>query len=53
MGLKVIIFYIIKKNIVLSNNIFKAFINKDNAHIIKILKKVFFIYSKQIKKKWG
>ena len=52
MGLKVIyILYNQKKNIVLSNNIFKAFINKDNAHIIKILKKVFYIYSKQTKKK--
>ena len=35
----------------LTENIFRAFINKDNINMNSALKKVFFIYSKQQKKK--
>ena len=37
--------------IVFSQNILKSFIIKDNKHLLLSLKKVFFIYAKQLKRK--
>ena len=46
---------VIKNNlifiIVLSDNIFRAFINKDNEYIKELMRKIFYIYSKQLKRK--
>ena len=50
MVLKVIkLFYIIFILIDLSDNIFRAFIDKDNKNIIILMKKVFYIYSKNLR----
>ena len=46
-----VIKYIILFIIDLTDNIFRAFINKDNEYIKSTLRKMFYIYSKQLKKK--